>query len=136
MAIILFKWAACWRRTHPVSFTLCQAFVSSCLSCAQLSSQLHFYHFDRVLLSRFNLINFYLIFSTHIKDEDDFGNGRSRIGGPVATSDSEDNLDDDEPMTMTSKNNNTNNNNNLKIYYNNHQQNSSKKPFKMEIVDF
>ncbi|KAG5684211.1 hypothetical protein PVAND_013450 [Polypedilum vanderplanki] len=70
-------------------------------------------------------------------DDDDFGNGKTRIDGPVATSDSEDNIDDDEPMTMTSKNNNlnSNNNNNLKIYYNNHQ-NSSKKPFKMEIVDF
>jgi hypothetical protein len=77
---------------------------------------------------------------THTQDDDDYGNGKSRIGGPLATSDSEDNVDDDEPMTMTSKNNNinsnsNNNNNNLKIYYNNHQ-NSSKKPFKMEIVDF
>lgn len=85
----------------------------------------------RYIFLKFN--NIFILF--HVKDEDEFGNGRSRIGGPVATSDSEDNLDDDEPMTMTSKNN-TNNNNNLKIYYNNHQQNSAKKPFKMEIVDF
>lgn len=56
-----------------------------------------------------------------------------------ATSDSEDNHDEDEPMTMGSMKNGTakniNNNNNLKIYYNNHQS-SSKKPFKMEVVDF
>lgn len=68
------------------------------------------------------------------------------MGGPVATSDSEDQLDEDEPMTMkhmtaTMKNgnsNNSSNNNNLKIYYNNHQnqKKSSKEPFKMEVVDF
>lgn len=81
-------------------------------------------------------------FDLFIQDDEDFGNGKARIGGPLmGTSDSEDNLEEDEPMTMgnimnmTAKN--TNNNNNLKIYYNNHQnQNSSKKSFKMEVVDF
>lgn len=92
-----------------------------------------FFHLNFTQNIKFNKKHF-----SHKKDEEEFGNGKSRIGGPVANSDSEDNLDDDEPMTMTSKNNNNNNNNsnNLKIYYNNHQQNSSKKPFKMEIVDF
>lgn len=79
-----------------------------------------------------------------IQDDEDYGNGKVRIGGPLTTqntSDSEDNADEDEPMTIgkmtnaTSKN--SNNNNNLKIYYNNHQnQDSSKKFFKMEVVDF
>jgi hypothetical protein len=106
-----------------------------CTKIFSLYGYPHFYHFDRSLFSPQNINKRFILL--HIKDEDEFGNGRSRIGGPVATSDSEENLDDDEPMTMTSKNNNTNNNNNLKIYYNNHQQqNSSKKPFKMEIVDF
>lgn len=73
------------------------------------------------------------------QDDEEYGNGKARIGGPLATSDSEDNIDEDEPMTMGNMKNSTrnmnNNNNNLKIYYNNHQ-NSSKKPFKMEVVDF
>lgn len=73
------------------------------------------------------------------QDDDDYGNGNSRIGGPVATSDSDDNIDEDEPMTMGNMKNatarNINNNNNLKIYYNNHQ-NSSKKSFEMKVVDF
>ncbi|CRL04797.1 CLUMA_CG017853, isoform A [Clunio marinus] len=70
-------------------------------------------------------------------DDEEYGNGNTRLGGPLATSDSEDDPDEDEPMTMGNMKNITtrNNNNNLKIYYNNHQ-NSSKKPFKMEIVDF
>lgn len=74
----------------------------------------------------------------HPQDDEEYGNGKTRIGGPLATSDSEDNIDEDEPMTMgnmKNSNRNMNNNNNLKIYYNNHQ-NSSKKPFKMEVVDF
>jgi hypothetical protein len=76
--------------------------------------------------------------SNILQDDDEYGNGKTRIGGPLAQSDSEDNLDEDEPMTMGNMKNMTtrnNNNNNLKIYYNNHQ-NSSKKPFKMEVVDF
>lgn len=88
------------------------------------------------------LTSFSLILFRHtIQDDEEFGNGKARIGGPLASSDceSEDNLDEDEPMTMGNMKNmttrNNNNNNNLKIYYNNHQ-NSSKKPFKMEVVDF
>lgn len=73
-------------------------------------------------------------------DDEEYGNGKSRMGGQLATSDSEEHLDEDEPMTMkhmsAMKNNNGSNNNNLQIYYNNHQKKSSKKPFKMEVVDF
>lgn len=72
------------------------------------------------------------------QDDDDYGNGKSRIGGPLGQSDSEDNVDDDEPMTMdklSSPNKKNNNNNNMKIYYSNHQK-SSKKKFEMDVVDF
>lgn len=62
-----------------------------------------------------------------------------RIDGTLATTDSEDNQDEDEPMTMGKMTNSgtTNSNNNLKIYYSSHQhQSSTKKPFVMEVIDF
>lgn len=79
-------------------------------------------------------------------DDDDYGNGRTRLGGPLSMdNDSDDNLEDDEPTMMRTPSNNlplptsrsnNNNNNNTAIYYSNQQNSSKKDPFKMEVVDF